>query len=148
MKLLEQDELIEVHLTREDDSFISSVDRERIKIAKQKGADVILSIHGNTFTDAKVSGTETYYYTKQSRQLAEIIHKHVVTATGLRDRGVKTEDFFIIKEADIPAVLLELGYLTNPQDEAQLHNADVQHRIAQSIAAGLKEYFELNQAGS
>ena len=140
MKLLEKEELIDVYLTRSDDSFISSVDRERVKIATDKSADLLISIHGNTFTDPKVSGTETYYYTEQSRSIAEVIHKHVVEATGFRDRGVKVEDFFIIKDAQMPSVLLELGYLTNPQNEAQLLKEDLQNEIAKAIVAGLKEY--------
>lgn len=142
MKLLEEEERIEAYLTRSDDSFISSVDRERVKIAIDKGADLLLSIHGNTYTDAKVSGTETYYFTKQSRTLAEVIHKHAVRATGFRDRGVKIEDFFIIKDAPMPSVLLELGYLTNPKNEAQLLKEKVQNEIAKAIVTGLKEYMQ------
>lgn len=148
MKLLEKEELIEAYMTRSDDSFISSVDRERVKIAIDKGADLLLSIHGNTYTDAKVSGTETYYFTEQSRTLAEVIHKHAVKATGFRDRGVKVEDFFIIKDAPMPSVLLELGYLTNPQNEAQLLKEEVQNEIAKAIVTGLKEYMQAARSNS
>ncbi|CAH0122718.1 hypothetical protein PAE9249_05307 [Paenibacillus sp. CECT 9249] len=140
---LEQEPQIEVYMTRTDDSFISSIDRERPEFANQLNADVFLSIHGNTFTDAGVSGTETYYYREESLQLAEIMHKHTVEATGFRDRGVKKENFFVVKDTTMPAVLLEVGYLTNPQDEAQLLKDEVQNRIAGSIVAGIKEYLNI-----
>lgn len=140
---LEQEPQIEVYMTRTDDSFISSIDRERPEFANQLDADIFVSIHGNTFTDAGVSGTETYYYREESLQLAEIMHKHTVEATGFRDRGVKKENFFVVKDTKMPAVLLEVGYLTNPQDEEQLLKDEVQNRIAASIVAGIKEYLNI-----
>lgn len=145
VQLLEKEQSIEVHLTRKDDSFISSRDSKRVKIASSMNADVLVSIHGNTFTDARVSGIETYYYTNQSRTLAEKLHKYVAEATQFRDRGVKIEDFFVIREAMMPAVLLELGYLTNQKEESLLLQESMQQHIAEAIVAGLKEYIANSQ---
>ncbi|MFM1653214.1 N-acetylmuramoyl-L-alanine amidase [Brevibacillus sp. B_LB10_24] len=142
-ELSEQETQFEVYMTRTDDTFISTVDRKRPEFAKRQGADLFISIHGNTYDDPDVSGTETYYYHEESLPLAKIMHKQVVEATGFRDRDVKKEDYFVPKDTDMPAVLLEVGYLTNPQDEEQLLMDDVQYRIAASIVDGIKEYLKM-----
>ncbi|QOS98681.1 N-acetylmuramoyl-L-alanine amidase [Brevibacterium sp. JNUCC-42] len=138
-ELLEQDLRMKVYLTRSDDSFLSSIDRKRPEFSNQMGADLFLSIHGNTYTDSTVSGTETYYYRPESLPFAESIHKHVIEATGFRDRGVKKEDFFVVKDTEMPAVLLEVGYLTNPMEEQKLLKEDFQYRIATSIIEGIQD---------
>lgn len=143
-ELAKQEQLIEVYLTRSDDRFISSIDRERPEIANQLGADLFISIHGNTYEDPGVSGTETYYYYEDSQFLAEIMQKHVVQTSGFRDRGVKKEDFFVLKDTNMPAVLIEMGYLTNPHEENEMLTEDFQYRMASSILEGMKEALNLN----
>ncbi|GIP03327.1 hypothetical protein J28TS4_17340 [Paenibacillus lautus] len=141
-ELAKQEQLIEVYLTRSDDRFMSSVDRERPEIANQLGADLFISIHGNTYEDPGVSGTETYYY-EDSQFLAEIMQKHVVQTSGFRDRGVKKEDFFVLKDTNMPAALIEMGYLTNPQEENEMLTEDFQYRVASSILDGMIEALNL-----
>lgn len=140
-ELLEQEPQIEVFMTRTDDSFISQESRFRPKYANDLDADLFISIHGNTFSDSSVSGTETFYYHKNSRRLAEILQKQVVEATGFRDRGEKKGDLFVVKDTKMPAALIEVGYLTNPQDETKMWTDDFQTRVATSIVEGIKEYF-------
>lgn len=139
-KLLEQEPQIEVFMTRTDDSFISQESRFRPKYANKLNADVFISIHGNTFSDPSVSGTETFYYHSNSLRLAEILQKQVVEATGFRDRGKKKGDLFVVKDTKMPAALIEVGYLTNPQDESKMWTDDFQSRVAASIVEGIKEY--------
>lgn len=143
-ELAKQEPGIEVVLTRSEDRFISSIDRERPEIANRLGADLFISIHGNTYEDASVSGTETYYYHENSRFLAEIMQKHMVQTSGFRDRGVKKEDFFVLKDSNMPAALIEMGYLTNPQEENEMLTEDYQYRMASSILDGIKEALNLN----
>ncbi|MGG4454302.1 N-acetylmuramoyl-L-alanine amidase family protein [Brevibacillus porteri] len=139
-ELAEQDSRMQVYLTRSDDRFLSSVERERPQFANQLGADLFISLHGNTYTDPTVSGTETYYYHPESLPLAKSIQKYVRDATGFQDRGVKKEDFFVVKDTNMPAVLLEVGYLTNPSDEQKLMDEDFQYRIATSVIEGIQDY--------
>lgn len=143
-ELAKQESQIEVYLTRAEDRFISSVDRERPEIANQLGADLLISIHGNTYEDPSVSGTVTYYYHDNSKFLAEIMQKHMVQTTRFQDRGVKKEEFFVLKDTDMPAVLIEMGYLTNPQEEMEMLSEDLQNLIASSIIDGIKEALNLN----
>ncbi|WP_163581933.1 N-acetylmuramoyl-L-alanine amidase family protein [Gracilibacillus saliphilus] len=144
-KLLKQESGIEVFMTRTDDSFISQESRYRPKYANKLNADLFISIHGNTFSNPDVSGTETFYYHKNSRLLAEVIQNHVVEATGFRDRGVKKEDLFVVKDTEMPAVLIEVGYLTNAQNESKMRTDDFQSRVATSIVEGIKEYKESSE---
>ncbi|GIN73154.1 hypothetical protein J14TS2_36290 [Bacillus sp. J14TS2] len=141
-KLLKQESGIEVFMTRTDDSYISQESRYRPKYANKLNADLFISIHGNTFSDPDVSGTETFYYHKNSRLLAEVIQKHVVEATGFKDRGIQKQNLFVVKDTKMPAALIEVGYLTNPQNESKMWTDDFQSGIATSIVEGIKEYKE------
>ncbi len=141
-KLLGQEPAIEVFMTRTDDSFISQESRFRPKYANKLNADVFISIHGNTFSDPDVSGTETFYYHENSRLFAETLQKHVVEATGFRDRGVMKKDLFVVKDTKMPAALIEVGYLTNLEDESKMWTDDFQNLVATSIVEGIKEYQE------
>ncbi|WP_044478650.1 N-acetylmuramoyl-L-alanine amidase family protein [Paenibacillus antibioticophila] len=143
-ELAKQEPQIEVILTRSEDRFLSSIDRERPEIGNQLGADLFISIHGNTYEDSSVSGAETYYYHEDSLFLAEILQKHIVQTSGFRDRGVKKEDFFVLKDSNMPAALIEMGYLTNQQEENEMLTEDFQYRMASSILDGIKEALKLN----
>lgn len=138
--LLEQEPGIEVFMTRTDDRFISQTSRYRPAYANDIGADVLISIHANTYSDPSVSGTETFYYHAHSRTLANIIQRHVARATGFRNRGSKRSDFFILTQARMPAVLVEVGYLTNPDDETMMWTDAFQQRVAAAIVEAVKEY--------
>ncbi|MGY0693875.1 N-acetylmuramoyl-L-alanine amidase family protein [Virgibacillus sp. FSP13] len=141
-KLLEQEPEIKVFMTRTDDSFISQESRYRPKYANELNADLYLSIHGNTFSNPNVSGTETFYYHKDSRLFAQLIQKHVVEATEFKSRGIMKKDLFVVRDTKMPAALVEVGYLTNPQDESEMRTDNFQSRVATSIIEGIKEYKE------
>ncbi len=137
--ILKSDPSFDVYMTREDDTFITLEDRPRI--ANEIGADAFVSIHGNTYTDPAVSGTETYYYDEDDIELSEFVHKELVDTLGFHDRGVKQEGWVVLTHSDVPSILLELGYLTNANEEAALLDEDTQSHTAQAIVNGLKDYF-------
>jgi N-acetylmuramoyl-L-alanine amidase len=136
-KLLELDGEITPYMTRSDDTYIGLY--ERAAIANGLGADLFISIHANRYTSS-ISGVETYYNRPESLKLAEVLHKHMLRATGLPDRGVRKANFVVIRETTMPAVLLESGYLSNQKDAKLLFTESVQDRIAAEIVAGIKEY--------
>jgi N-acetylmuramoyl-L-alanine amidase len=141
--LLEKEANIEVYMTRDEDTFISTVDRYRPEYANELDADLFISIHGNTYEDANVSGTEAFYYHKEFKSFAETVYEKVVRSTGFKDRGVKNNDFFVVKYTEMPSVLLEIGYLTNPGEEQQMLDDEFQNSTAQAICDGVKEYLKL-----
>lgn len=141
--LLEQEPNIEVIMTRETDVYPTR--SERVKLANDLNADVFVSIHGNSVTASpQVSGTETFYYQRaSSKELANIIHKHLIEALGFKDRGVKNGSLQVIRETTMPAVLLEIGFISNKDEEEAMMSESTQDKAAQAIVDGIKEYLNL-----
>jgi N-acetylmuramoyl-L-alanine amidase len=139
-KLLSGDKRIEALMTRSDDTFVELDDR--VSFANNNQADLYLSIHGNKFKP-EISGTETYYYSDQSLAFANLIHKNTLKATGFPDRNVRKADFRVIKYTTMPAVLVEVGYLSNKADEASMYNEAFQDQVAASLASAIKEYLNI-----
>ncbi len=131
---------IEVIMTRDSDAYPTLADR--VKLAKEFNADLFVSIHGNSVQNSpQTSGTETYYYQRiSSKELAEMLHKRIIEAMGLHDRGVKEGNFHVIRETTMAAALLELGFLSNLSDEKAMFTDSVQNIVAQAIVDGIKEY--------
>ena len=138
--LLVNDPHLEVILTRDDDTFIELGNRGTK--ANEVKADAFVSIHANSVKNApSANGTESYYHEQASKAFTQVMHKHLLEATGFRDRGVKQANFKVIRDANMVSVLLETGFLSNAAEEAKLFTDDMQQRIAQGIVDGLKEYF-------
>lgn len=135
---LKKNKKVSTILTRDNDTFLEL--SERVSIAKKKKVDIFVSIHANSSNNV-ASGTETYYTREDSRALADIMHKHLIEATGLRDRKVKRESLQVTRETNMPAVLLEVGFINNPDDEKLLFDPAFQDRVADAIVAGIYEYF-------
>src|SRR5699024_2137957 len=115
---------------------------ERPEFANENEADLYLSLHQDSFDDPDVSGTESFYYDDDSLDVAKIIQKHVVDTTGFNDRGIKRENLFVLRDSDMPSVLIEVGYLTNPDEQEKMNSDNFQEQIAQSIVDGIEEYRE------
>lgn len=104
-EILEKEERIQVYIIN---GYIDYKDRP--DFANELNADLYISIHGNIFESPDISGTESYYYNDNSKLFAESIHNNVVSATSFIDRGIKKEDLFVVRDTDMPSVLLEVGY--------------------------------------
>ncbi|MEC0170014.1 N-acetylmuramoyl-L-alanine amidase family protein [Paenibacillus graminis] len=139
--LLKQENMVDVVLTRSDDTFLEL--KERAGMANNLKADLFISVHANSGSSSAASGSETYYQRAASKALANVMHKYLVQATGLSDRGVRYGNFHVIRETTMPAVLLEVGYLSNKGDESLLFSEDLQNKVAAGIVAGIKEYLKL-----
>ncbi|NMO97984.1 N-acetylmuramoyl-L-alanine amidase family protein [Paenibacillus lemnae] len=140
-KLLEKEKGIDVVLTRSNDTFLEL--RDRVKIANNLKADVFVSIHGNSNPSSSPNGTETFYTRDSSLAFAKIMHEHLAKGTGLKNRGVSKGNFHVTRETVMPAALLEVGFLSNKGDEAQMFNEEFQNVVAQSIVNGIKEYLKV-----
>ena len=103
---------------------------------------LFLSIHGNS-AKATVSGTETYYNRPESLAFANVIHKYAVPATGFTDRKVRQADFVSSPKPPCLLFLLEVGYLSNKNDESAMYKEAFQDKLAASLVAAIKEYLNL-----
>jgi N-acetylmuramoyl-L-alanine amidase len=129
-----------VLLTRDDDTYLSL--DQRIEIANEKGADLFISIHCNAMPRPNtMSGTETYYYTAQSLDLARALHPGMAGAMGGRDGGIRRRAFAVIRRTEMPSVLLEVGYINHSGDEQKLADAAYQRSVGEAIRDGVIRYF-------
>ena len=130
-----------VMLTRETDVFVELSDRARM--ANSAKADLYVSIHCNSVRDnARATGMEVYHYThalEASKRAARVIYDKLLPVCGLRGRGVKSQDLAVLRETAMPAVLVELGFVSNDGDCAKLVSDEWQERAADAIAAGIME---------
>lgn len=145
-ELLEADPDFEVRLSRPTaqtqlgNSLNSSL-RARVQDANSWGADYFISLHTNASEIASATGTEAFVYARQGRAygLAQDIVQSVTDVTGLPDRGTFVRSgLYVLRKTAMPAVLLEMGFITNPGDAA-LMNENPQ-LFAQGIYQGIKNY--------
>ncbi|WP_232699908.1 N-acetylmuramoyl-L-alanine amidase family protein [Brevibacillus daliensis] len=129
----------EVIATRTTDVYPSL--QKRVEIANNAGADMFISIHANSFSPT-TQGTETYYYNQNSSDLAKVVHKHLVNATGFPDRKVKQSGFYVIKNTKMPAVLTETGFLSNSYENSKLMSPQFQDKVAKALADAIVEYYQ------
>ncbi|MED0736780.1 N-acetylmuramoyl-L-alanine amidase [Aneurinibacillus thermoaerophilus] len=137
---LRADSKFQVIMTREGDTYPTLA--ERVELANKENADLFISVHINSATSASAKGTETYYYTEKSKEYAQTIHKYFVEATGFYDRKVKTAKFYVIKNTKMPAVLVEVGFITNPTEAKEMAKDEFQQRVADALYTALREYVE------
>jgi len=132
-----------VKLTRKDDTFISL--NRRVKMANNDGARLFISIHNNSSSKSTSEGTETFIApnkTGDSLLLAENIQKQLIDKLGLVNRGVKKEHLYVIKYTEMPAVLVEVAFLSNPAEEKLLLKDSFLTEAAVAISQGIFDYFE------
>lgn len=121
--------------------------RPRVEMANRNDADVFVSIHANSFgSQHGVNGIETYYFTDDSLPLARSIHKSLLRSLGRPDRGVRKNNFYVVHHTKMPAALIEIGYLSNAEEEALLSSPAYQERAAQAIYAGIREFQQARKA--
>ena len=142
VKQLLSEKGVRVRLTRK-----SEIDLDlppRVLFANRTGADIFVSIHANASQGKKrnINGLETFYYRGwRGRLLAKRIQKHILRVSpGSPDRGVKQGKFYVIKNTRMPAVLVEIGFLTGRLDARRLEQSIHRKRIAFAIAKGILEY--------
>lgn len=141
---LEQDGAV-VKMTRTGDTFPTL--NERVQYAKNQFGEVFVSIHANAATNKSAKGTETYYSVssndneKEDFALASAINKQIVNNAKMNNRGVKRADYVVLRGTIIPAVLVELGFVSNAEDRAKLTDDAYIEIYAQSIYKGIVEYY-------
>jgi N-acetylmuramoyl-L-alanine amidase len=131
-----------VLMTREGDSFINKYGR--VEFANKQDTALYVSIHCNFLEYGKANGIEIYYGAKGNadKLLASEIHKEIIKETGAADRGKKPEDYVVIRDVKAPAVLVEVGYLSDEEERKKLGMDDYQDKLAVGITKGILNFFE------
>lgn len=141
----------DVVLTRdEDEDFLMTSGPKkqkdmsaRKKIIEESGAHYLISIHTNSIPSPKWRGAQTFYQSdrEQSASLAMKIQEQLKVATDT-NREAKPTDFYLTREIEVVGVVIEAGFLSNPEECANLLNEEYQYRLAWSITKGLTEFLE------
>ena len=144
--------------TRDKDEFVSLDDRA--EVANKTQADFLISIHGNSSSLPSVRGVETYYFkvpsdsesratsaglARDARTLAADVHSGLLSgltdaATPMRDRGVRPASFVVLRQAQMPAVLAEISFISNKSDEPRLESAAYREQIAKALYSGIANH--------
>ena len=146
--------------SRNVDKDVDLVDRA--EQANKANADMLLSIHFNAGGRGIARGIETYYYQatadrvpkinkenhniperlERSRKLANKVQQNLLYQTGANDRGVKRASFTVLRETSIPSILVELGFIDNPEERNKIKTNEYQERLANGIVDGIVEYYK------
>ena len=142
IKFLNKNENVSVHVTRIGDEFLSLSDRSVI-INKIK-PDLVLSLHVNKSSNVSKSGMEFYIANEsianeKSNKIANELRNKFIQNTNLKASEIKKAPFFILKKSEVPAVLVELGYMSNLTDREYLTNDLEQNKIAVTIIEFISE---------
>lgn len=138
-KLLEK-KGYEVYMTRETDETVSL--QERVDISENVSPDIFVSIHVNSSNSESPHGLETHYYKNNSLLLAKTVHASLLNNISANNRGLFKSKFYVINHTTAPAILVEIGFLSNPSERAQLVTESRKQATAKAIAEGINDYFK------
>ena len=132
---------VQAVLTRPDDRDLDL--EPRVQLAERINASVFVSIHANSISLSRpdVNGLETYYYNSGAR-LARTVHDSILRNVGIQDRGVRSARFYVLRKTSMPAILVEVGFVTGADDAAKLSNPAFRAQMAAAIAQGVLQYIQ------
>jgi len=127
-----------------DVTYAGSPDKDelgaRTQIARSNNADLFVSVHINASVNKQAHGVSTHWYKNIDQSLAQEIQFQLIQKTGRRDRGTPRDRFYVLRTAEMPAVLVEAGFISNDEEAGLLLNEEYLQRVAQGIADGLGIY--------
>lgn len=131
-----------VVMTRTDDQYVSL--GKRCDIANQSKSRLFVSIHCNAAENHEANGIETFHYYTSTRGklFANAIQRGLIALTDRRDRGVKAAGFQVLRDTSMPATLVELGFITNTEEEQLLQKEEFQNACAKAIVKGIDDFFD------
>lgn len=138
LKIMLESQGYQVVLTREDDTRLSK--EERVSLANESDADLLVSVHCNySESDDSLFGAVSCYQegSSQSQALAENIQSHLISESGASDHGTAAGSYSILNDTEMPAVLIQPGYLSNESDASSLADDSYQNDVAKGIAYGI-----------
>ena len=137
-----------VSLTRSRDFYISLP--KRVNFANRHKSEIFVSIHFNSCPNKIAHGIEIFYHNNQnnrirsiaSKKLAEHVLKKSAQRTSFYSRGIKKGNFFVIRETKMPAILVEGGFITNPEERKRLRQRTYLDKLARGVAEGIDAYIK------
>lgn len=146
-----EDEGAKVYMTRTTDVDVygpNASDRDelqaRVDVGERNNADVFLSLHINSSVNKDIGGFSTYYYPKTNNdlRLAQNVQKKLADNFGVNDLGVRQANFYVVKRISMPAILVEMCFISNPKEEKLMAGSWFQKKTARLIVEGVEQYFK------
>lgn len=156
LKTILESQDMKIILTRTEDkdlavsatNFKISDMKERVKLIEKSNADLVISIHQNSYIDPTVYGAQCFYHTnsQEGKKLASILQDQIITSTKqTKIREIKeNNDYYLLKHSPLPTVIAECGFLSNPEEEQLLSTEKYQRQIAWAIHLGILQYINNN----
>lgn len=160
LKEILENQDMKVTLTRDSDMDLSTTTsnrkisdmKERLSLIERGNADIVISIHQNSYTSPEVYGAQCFYRTAstEGEELASIIQNQIITSTNqTKIRTIKSnDDYYLLKHSPLPTVIVECGFLSNPEEEKLLLTDEYQRKMAWAIHLGVLQYLNQNKAAS
>ncbi len=130
----------DVKMTRVDDSYVSL--QERVDISEEYNPDIFVSVHVNSSVKPEINGIETHYYHQESVALAQTVHASFASAVPATNRGLFKSKFYVINHTTSPAILVEIGFISNIAERAEITGEKRKQATAQAIADGIQKYLQ------
>ena len=126
--------------TRSTDVFVEL--KDRAKFSNSNNADYFISIHCNSAENAAASGVETWYCegSSKGRQLATAVQGELAKIEGAKNRGIKAGTFYVLKNTEAPAILVELGFISNEEEKKLLFKEYYQQKLCDAIVSGVTKH--------
>ena len=142
LKKMLEDVKANVILTRNNDANVLLGDR--VRLINEIRPDFYISIHQNIFASENVNGTEIYSYDRDSEaiKLAEVISKLMSSSTGIKNRGINTGNYYLLRECKVSGIIIECMYISGSEDRNKYNNETFM-KIAKSIFEGICRYYNI-----
>lgn len=149
VKMLLEEKGIKVVMTREDDSTLAKETdtnkkvqdmKARVELINNTAPDIAVSIHQNSYQDASVHGAQVFYYThsEEGEKAATIMQKALLAVDKDNHRQAKEDNtYYLLKRTEVPTIIVECGFLSNPEEADKLVTEDYQQQIAEAIVQGI-----------
>lgn len=118
--------------------------RARIRMIEETAPDVVVSIHQNSFQEASSKGAQVFYYdgSKKGQELAELLQAELISSVDSTNhrKAKANQNYYLLKKSAYTTVIVECGFLSNPEEAEKLSTAEYQDKLAQAIALGILKY--------
>lgn len=131
-----------VVMTRESDQYVSL--NERVWKSVQHNADAFISLHYDASLDTSATGFTTFYQHSNQQALANTVNESLNHSVSVRNRGVQQGDYYVLRENNSNAILIELGFLSNAMEESNIVSEHYREQATQGIYRGIIQYFDSN----
>lgn len=131
-----------VEMTRRTDVYVSL--KDRVLFTEDRKGDLFVSVHVNSSVSPEAYGLETHYYTPASYEFAQVVHKSLASQIKSKDRGLFKSKFYVINNDIAPSILVETGFISNPDERCSLITDERKQKTAEAIAEGIIKYIKGN----